>query len=280
MTTAVEREQQAAAPPPQGKRPSWIVVIAVITLVAGIAGIGYWINEELTSDDAVQSGEPVGEGDAVAGSGTVITQERDVSGFDEVIFASEGIVVITVGGEESLRIEAEDNLMGYLESTVRGGALEISTESGIDIDPTTEIIFAVGVDDLAALDLSGAGTIAVGDVDGPALDVTLRGAGEITVTSVTVERLGVELLGAGDVTVTGFADTQAVTIAGAGSYHGDELESRIADVSLPGLGDATVWVTDQLDVVIDGSGTVSYYGDPAVTSGGGGAGEIVDRGAK
>ena len=272
MTSVIDTERPASAQPPQRQRPTWVIVLAVIALVAGAIGLGFWINTELTSDNTEQSGGPLGKDGVVDGSGAVITQEREVSDFDGVVFASEGMVVITVGGEESLRIEAEDNLMPYLESTVRGGTLEIRTESGVDIDPTTEIIFAIGVDDLTAIDLSGAGTIAVGDVDTAAFEVTLRGAGDITVTSLAVEMLDVELLGAGEVTATGVADFQKVSIMGVGSYHGDELESRIADVAIPGSGDATVWVADELDVEINGTGTVAYYGDPAVTSIGGGGG--------
>jgi hypothetical protein len=280
MATTIDNERQAPVPPPPQQRPTWIIVLAVIALVAGAIGLGYWVNQELTSDNDVQSGAAVGEDGAVEGSGTVITQKRDVSGFDEVVFASEGMVVITVGGEESLRIEAEDNLMPYLESTVQGGRLEIRTESGVDIDPTTEIIFAIAADDLTAIDLSGAGTIAVGDVETTVFEVTLRGAGDITAAALTAELLEVEILGAGEVTVTGVADSQSVSIAGAGSYHGDELESSLADVAIPGSGDATVWVADELEVEINGIGTVAYYGDPEVTSSGGGEGEIVDRGAK
>lgn len=274
MTTVTDEKRPAATPPPRRHRPTWVIVLAVAAVVAGLIGLGYWVNEELASDNAVEDGG-VGEG-----SGTVITQERDVSGFDEVVFASEGMVVITVGGEESLRIEAEDNLMPYLESTVRGNSLEISTEAGVDIDPTTEIIFAVGVDGLSAIDLRGAGTIAVGDIEADAFAVTLSGAGAITVTSLSVDRLDVEILGAGDVTVTGAADSQDVAIRGAGSYHGDELESRVAGVSIPGSGDSTVWVSDELDIEIDGRGTVAYYGEPEVTSTTRGEGEVIDRGAR
>ena len=69
----------------------------------------------------------------VRGSGDVVEEVREVSGFTGVALL-EGIGELTIkGGEtESLRIEAEDNLMPYLETEVRKGTLEIDVQDGVN----------------------------------------------------------------------------------------------------------------------------------------------------
>ncbi len=52
----------------------------------------------------------------IQGSGDVITESRDVSGFDSVSLTGIGRVIITQGDKESLTIEADDNLLEYITS--------------------------------------------------------------------------------------------------------------------------------------------------------------------
>ena len=61
----------------------------------------------------------------IQGSGDVITESRDVSGFDSVSLSGIGRVIITQGDDESLTIETDDNLMKYITSEVRDGTLEL-----------------------------------------------------------------------------------------------------------------------------------------------------------
>ena len=77
----------------------------------------------------------------VRGSGNVITESRDVSGFSEIALFGSGKVRVDVNGTESLIVEAEDNIMPLLKTEVRDGSLELSVES--NISPTTDVIYTV-----------------------------------------------------------------------------------------------------------------------------------------
>ena len=50
-------------------------------------------------------------GETITGSGNVVTENRPVSGFDGVSHTGIGRVIITQGEEESLTIEADDNIL-------------------------------------------------------------------------------------------------------------------------------------------------------------------------
>ena len=53
--------------------------------------------------------------DAVRGSGDIVTEVREVSGFSEVHLEGSGDVVVEIGENESLTVEADDNLGTPLE---------------------------------------------------------------------------------------------------------------------------------------------------------------------
>lgn len=181
------------------------------------------------------------------GSGVLITEQRDVSDFDRVSFEGFGKLIIAHGSEESLTIEAEDNILPRIETRVRGGTLEISfdTDRWQDIvRPTKSITY----------------TLTVITLDG----IALSGAGSIEASGIDAERFDVELSGAGSIEISGFAEAQEINVSGAGSYDSAELQSEHIDVNISGAGNATVWATDSLDVNISGVGNVSYYGNPQV----------------
>lgn len=181
------------------------------------------------------------------GSGVLITERRDVSGFNRISFEGFGTLIITQGSEETLTIEAEDNILPRIETKVRGGTLEIGFDTNKWQDivrPTKSITF-----NLTVITLDG---------------MALSGAGSIEANSIDAERFDVELSGAGSIEISGFVGTQEINVSGAGSYDGAELQSERIDVNISGAGSATVWATESLDVNISGVGNVSYYGDPQV----------------
>ena len=217
----------------------------------------------------------------IKGSGNVVTEERDVSGFDSVALSGFGEVIITQGDEESLTVETDDNLMQYIETQVRGGTLELGfTDDDILLRPSKSIIFRLSVIDLTALDSSGAGKFEIDELDAERLEVTLSGAGDIRIDSLTATDLVVTVSGAGNIEVAGQVKTQQFNLNALGNYNASDLESQAATVRISGAGSASIWVHDTLDVVISGAGNVEYFGSPDVTQDISGVGSVKSRGDK
>ena len=217
----------------------------------------------------------------IKGSGNVVTEERDVSGFDRVALSAFGEVIITQGDEESLTVETDDNLMQYIETQVRDGTLELGfTDDDILLRPSKSIIFRLSVIELTALDSSGAGLFEIDELDADRLEVTLSGAGDIRMSSLTATHLAVTVSGAGNIELAGQVKTQEINLNGLGNYNAPDLESQAATVRISGAGSATIWVYDTLDVTISGAGNVEYFGSPNVTQDISGVGKVTSRGDK
>lgn len=232
-------------------RVAMSVAAAALLLVAGCGDIGI--------------GD--GGGDRVRGSGEVIAETRSVAGFEGIVLAGEGQVLFAAGSDGLIEIETDDNLHSLIQAEVSGGVLTISTEQGVDIDPTDDVTYRLGCPEISSVTLSGAGTI---DLDGCGttgrLELELAGAGTILAPSLDVSTVRVLLPGAGSIEAAGSADRLEVELAGAGEFDGVDLQATDGSVMSSGVGLTSVWATDNLDLRLTGVGSIRYYGEPSVTT--------------
>jgi hypothetical protein len=212
---------------------------------------------------------------AVRGSGNVVEEERSVSGTSGIHLAGLGTVTIELGDQEALRIEAEDNLLEYFETEVRGGTLWIEQQENKNLRPKEPVNFFVTAKTLDSLALSGSGEIIVPPVSAERFSLDLSGSGEIDINDLDADSLEVTISGSGDVNIAaGAVESQDVDISGSGEYDARDMESASADVRVSGSGKATVRASNHLQVDVSGSGDVRYAGNPTVDSDVSGSGDV------
>lgn len=192
----------------------------------------------------------------VEGSGNVITESREVSGFNEIVLGGTGRVVVDVTGTESLTIEAEDNIMPLLETRVRDGRLRLETTRSIS--PTVEIVYTITAATLEGFVISGSGIVEADAIDGTDFRVDISGSGDVDAEG----------------TLSGLL---SISISGSGEFDGESLTAPEGTVDVSGSGNAVVNITDELEVSVSGSGDVEYLGAPSVDSEVSGSGAVTHR---
>jgi hypothetical protein len=230
------------------------------------------------------------------GSGNVITQNRGVSGFDKVVLNGTGEIILTQGDAEALTIEAEDNLMPYLETVVRNGTLEIGFRNHEfpNFLPTRPIRYNLTMKDVRGLTVSesgsidarslntdqlavevhGSGNFDAGSLTAGELTTRIDGSGNVAVQTLTADGLTSILSGSGSAILAGNVKQQSLTISGSGKYEAGQLNSQTATIAIDGAGTGVVQVAQAMDVQISGSGSVGYYGSSRVTSSISGSGSV------
>jgi hypothetical protein len=229
-----------------------------LVLLAIIAAVG------CSSDE---TGEIVGGTDLIEGNGTVVTEDRDVSGVFGVAFETLGIVHINKGTSESLRIETDENLLPHIVAEVSSGTLVLRATPGVTLIPTTTIDFYLTVIDLDSIDLSGVGEIESTGLHVGNIVLENSGVGDINLSDLEVSNISVKIEGVGNIYASGSVNNQVVEIPGLGEYGAAGLTSAEADVTISGSGSVTLCVNDRLAVNITGTGSVSYYGNPTLEGG-------------
>lgn len=211
---------------------------------------------------------------SMRGSGNVVEQTFDVSGFDRVTLAGIGNLHIQTGEREGLRVSAEDNLIPLLDVYVSGGELIVGLKSQARVSPTRPMDFYVTVTDLHTVRLLGSGDVEIGKMETDTLEVQIAGSGDVSIEELLAQRLDVAIPGSGRVEAAGEVRDQSITILGSGNYNARNLKSTSAAVHIAGSGTITVDVSDELDVNIAGNGTVRYIGNPQVKKSILGSGDI------
>ena len=212
-------------------------------------------------------------GQKATGSGNVINQSRDVSGFNQVSVDGSGTLIITQGNKESLTIEAEDNIVPDIKTTVNNNVLTIN-RGNFTVVPTKPVKYYLTVKDINSITYSGSGKIQSDNLKTNSLTINLNGASEGNLTNLNVNMLKIIISGAGRLGISGTANSQDITMSGAGEYFADNLASKIATITISGAGKGTVRVSDSLNAIINGAGQISYIGNPKLTQQINGAGSI------
>ena len=229
----------------------------------------------------VDHGGPI-FGPSEPGSGNVITQTREVSGFHGVEVSYPAQVLIQQGEAESVKIEAEDNVMPGLQTRVSGGTLEIfyKSDSGKFVAPKKLVKITITVKNLSSVDFSSAGDLTIEKVKTDNLNISLSGAGNLKLDEIHAQNLQVNLSGAGSMNASGTADHLGLNISGFGDFKGGELHGQTSNVSISGAGSATVWADDTLTAQVSGAGSINYYGSPSVSKQISGVGSVKQLGNK
>jgi len=201
---------------------------------------------------------------AASGSGKIETEMRTPGEFDSIAVAYPATIVIHKGDEYLVTVEADDNLLPQLVTTVRDGALAIENGEGNyfkRVAPTQAVKITVTVKDLNEIVLARPGSVEVYGLKTGRLDLGLKSAGEVILQDLEADALNVYMYG-GKVVSAGTANQLSVSIGKVGEFDGTNLQTLTANVQIGGTASTTVRVSDSLTVSVGGDVTVNYYGSP------------------
>ena len=177
----------------------------------------------------------------VKGSGNVITQKRDLSGFTGVDFGGVFNVEINAGEEYAVEVEADDNLLQYITTRVDGGTLKIGTEERIST--RNRIKIRISAPNVEMIDASG--------------------ASRAVVNNVKSEKLVIDTGGASRVKILGSTTSLVIDMGGASYIDASGLTAAKVIVDGGGASRAKVNAEESLAVDLGGASKVSYAGSPA-----------------
>src|SRR5262245_27994542 len=190
------------------------------------------------------TGPPVSSPGVIVGSGIPATEARPVTDFTAVTVAAPFRVVLVQGGGPSLEVTADDNVLPFVRSEVRGDRLLLSLTTPLSLTRTREILFRVVLAELHEVEGSGAAVIEMSRVD--------------------TDQLVVRLSGASFARASGTAGALTLDLSGASRWDAPALRGRSVWAQLSGASFALQRVSDSLRADLSGASTLDYLGDPAV----------------
>lgn len=214
-------------------------------------------------------------GKRVTGDGNMSSETRNVGNFRGVEVTGSMEVIVSQGPAATVRVDADQNLLSYIETNLDGEVLEIHPRKGYNLRPRAGIKIYVTAPQYQSLEVTGSGAIRSGSkiTHGDKMRMQVVGSGDIVVDA-DAPNIASEISGSGSITVSGNARTYGSEINGSGEVHGFNLLSEATEVEINGSGNAEVFASKQLNISISGSGDVQYKGNPTVNQSISGSGNI------
>jgi hypothetical protein len=201
----------------------------------------------------------------VDGNGISTTQSRAVGDFHSVSAMGSMDVIVSQATSPSIKIEADQNLLEYIETRNNGGTIEIYTKDGYNLDSKSGIKVYAAAPDFRDIEVSGSGKInSTGKVIGNSqLNTEISGSGDINMEA-DAPKITTRISGSGSSRIKGNTKDFSAHISGSGDVYCYDLLSENTEIDIAGGGNAEVYASKTLDVDIAGSGDVRYRGNPSI----------------
>jgi hypothetical protein len=196
----------------------------------------------------------------VRGEGPVVKEDRQASSFDEIKVSTGIDVYLRQGNNQSITVEADENLHEYIRTEINAGVLHVYSDANIREAKMKRVY--VTMKEVRSLRTTSAGDI-IGEtpVKGDEIELGASSAGDIRL-EVYANDLEINISSSGNIRLSGEAEMLNADLSSAGDLEAYGLVVKEADVSVSSAGDAQINVTDKLVARASSAGDISYQGNP------------------
>ncbi|MEO8415562.1 MAG: head GIN domain-containing protein [Ginsengibacter sp.] len=215
----------------------------------------------------------------IKGNGHIKKETREVSNFTSLASQGSMDVKITYGNSNSIVVEADENLLPYIETTVENGKLFIRPKKNVNLQSGSKMIVHVSMTKMNSVQLSGSGNISGSGAftNDATTDVGVSGSGNLSLNFDTFKDLDLSISGSGNIDLKGNATNSInAKVSGSGNIDCSDISSNDVDAKLSGSGNIKVYAKNSIDAKISGSGNVFYKGEaPKISSKVVGSGKVL-----
>ena len=173
-----------------------------------------------------------------SGDGTLKSETRAVTEFSGLVVKG-AYHIKWFSGSPTLTIEAEQNLLPLIATSVNGTNLTIEVKG---IKPTKPINISLSSAALA--------------------DVSLQGANEFTASNLSSSSLKLASEGASTISLDGTVPSLETTLKGASKLQAKALQTQNTNIALAGIATAEITVSETLNANVEGTAVLNYFGNP------------------
>ncbi len=179
------------------------------------------------------------------GEGSIVSETRSVSGFSNISLNGSEEVEIIPSKENKVVVTGYQNLVPSYKTKVSGSTLNLEFEKNYWNVRNNNIKVTIYTTGISKMEMNGSGNISLRD-------------------SLKTDRLRMEINGSGNIyTYNNYVENVEMDINGSGNINARNLTGRYVYAEISGSGDAEITVQEKLDVKINGSGSVKYWGNPS-----------------
>jgi hypothetical protein len=185
--------------------------------------------------------------------------------FDRIEIDGSGQVRLVQGDRDEVFVSGDERMQEGVQVDRSGDRLHVSLPGAWKFWNNGKAQVEIRMRNVNRITMSGAADLyAPGVIRSPQLGIDIAGAGLTHFDDLRADKLGFTISGSGEGQLAGRVEEMRLSVSGRGKVTAGQLQVGSASVSISGVGNADLWVTDQLRVDISGAGHVTYAGQPKV----------------
>ncbi len=206
-------------------------------------------------------------GRRVRGNGNLTSQSRPIGDINGVELHSSFEVILAEGSPSNVKIEAEGNLIQYIELHVVNGVLNIETKGNVWLKPKRKIKIFVTSPSFNRIENTGSGKITSQTrlSSDSRINIDVTGSGDLNL-EVDAPEVTASVTGSGNVKLSGETQKFTADVTGSGDIRAMNLLAEESNVEVTGSGNADVYSSVKMAASISGSGDIRYKGGAEVVS--------------
>jgi hypothetical protein len=207
------------------------------------------------------------------GNGNIITDERNLLPFKEIMVSGGTEVRFHTSMEYRVVVTVDSNLNEYFETIVRNEVLIIKHKP-LKLYSFTKEIVDVYCPSITGVSISGSGRFeAIDKITTLTFQTNISGSGTIY-GAIESNSFSARISGSGEINITGSSQGAEIAVSGSGDFNGTEFRINDCSIDISGSGKVNVFVEDNLSGKNSGSGRIKYRGNPKIDFRSSGSGRI------
>lgn len=197
--------------------------------------------------------------------GAITTREMEFSGYSALEVSDAFNVYVRFSDtEEKIEIEANENLQDRIIVELVDGTLRIKVKNHTSIRGNPTLNAYIITKKITAFDLSGASKVNLEtELVASHISIELTGASEFT-GELELGHLELAAAGASHIDLFGQVERLEASLSGASTLKNYDLSAKALDIQLSGASDASLSVTETIDIEASGASKLRYKGNPTI----------------
>ncbi|OUJ72882.1 head GIN domain-containing protein [Hymenobacter crusticola] len=195
------------------------------------------------------------------GSGTIASQQHVVSSFTRLHLSVRGTVELYQGLEEKVVVEADDNLLDYVQVVNSGRTLYVTSENKLRAPAFTRLRVQVYLRQLDELYIASQGAVVCATplVAAESLTIKVYAQGD-TALHIVAPKLALTAASQGNLSVAGQADEVVIKLASEGNFDGRDLRAQHLRLRNMSEGNIDLYAEQTIALTHLGQGYIHYGG--------------------
>lgn len=199
-------------------------------------------------------------GPTVTGNGNITTQNRNVDSFEKLKVTRGLNVYVSQGDVQKVIVEADENLLEYIETDVEDNMLTITTSANIRNPKSLKVFVTIThIDEIKASAGSNLNTEEI--ITCNDLDISASAGSNIKL-HLNADDIKVSASAGSNITLSGNVDESKINASAGSNIKAEELKTKVCDAKTNSGANIWINVADEFEGNASSGGNIFYYGNP------------------